>query len=402
MTAATGGKTNQGPLTTSDVPDEIADHVVDGSLADVTPSILASFGIAAAGLNASLELPAVRRVCLLLIDGLGWENLRSAAQEAQFLSTLVPTGRVLAAGFPATTATSLATIGTGRASGRHGMLGYQVAVPGSGQLLNCLRWQDSSGSTASIDPLAWQPEQTVFERAAAAGVAVTKVAPGAFEASGLTQAALRGGAYSAAETLGERIAAAHAAIRHGDRSFVYVYFGDLDATGHRQGWNSPAWREQLVLLDRFVERLAWGLLPDSLLWITADHGMIDVPLESRFDYDESSDLQNGVALLGGEARARHVYTRPGAAADVLSAWQETLEPRMHVSSRDEAVNAGWFGQIVTDRMLPRIGDVVAVARGQHAVVATRRERLESSLIGMHGALTQWEQLVPLLGVQGHP
>ena len=146
-----------------------------------------------------------------------------------------------------------------------------------------------------------------------------------------------------------------------------------------------------------MERLAAGLPPDAALWITADHGMVDVPADRRVDYDSSPDLRQGVALLGGEARARHVYARPGAAGDVLAAWRETLGDRVAVAAREEAVAAGWFGP-VADLMLPRIGDVVAVARGSHAVVATRTERLESSLIGMHGALTPAEQRVPLLCV----
>jgi hypothetical protein len=148
-------------------------------------------------------------------------------------------------------------------------------------------------------------------------------------------------------------------------------------------------------VDQFVERLAAGLPPDTVLWITADHGMVDVPPDTRIDYDTSPDLQQGVALLGGEARARHVYARPGAAEDVLSAWREKLGDRITVVPRDEAVAAGWFGP-VADRMVARIGDVVAVAHAEHVIVATKREPLESSLIGMHGALTPAEQHVPLL------
>jgi hypothetical protein len=367
---------------------------VDGSLAEVTPSILASLGVES-GPAGAFGLPPARRACLLLVDGLGWENLAASTAAAPFMSGLLPTARTLAAGFPSTTATSLTTIGTGRLPGVHGMLGYQVAIPGSGQLLNCLRWQDGNRSAVAVDPLSWQPHSTVFERADAAGIAVTKVAPGVFAESGLTRAALRGGAFAAAEAPGERIAAVHAALRSSQRAFVFVYFGDLDATGHRRGWNSDAWREELGFVDRFVERLAAGLPPDTALWITADHGMVDVPPDTRVDYDTSPDLQQGVALLGGEARARHVYAVPGAAADVLSAWRETLGDRITVVSRDEAVAAGWFGPVAS-RMVPRIGDVVAVSHAQHAVVATKREPLESSVVGMHGALTPAEQRVPLL------
>jgi hypothetical protein len=100
-------------------------------------------------------------------------------------------------------------------------------------------------------------------------------------------------------------------------------------------------------------------------------------------------------VLGGEARARHVYARPGAAADVLAAWRATLGDRAWTVSRAEAIEAGWFGP-VEPAMADRIGDVVAAARGPSAVVATEAEPRESRLIGMHGSLTAADQRVPLL------
>jgi len=129
--------------------------------------------------------------------------------------------------------------------------------------------------------------------------------------------------------------------------------------------------------------------------------MIDIPFdeESRIDFDEDWELSAGVAVLGGEARARHVYAVPGAAADVFTVWSEVLGEQMWVASRDEAIAAGWFGPLVDDRVRGRIGDVVAVAREDIAVVATRTEPGESSMVGLHGSMTPVEQLVPLLEVR---
>ena len=73
--------------------------------------------------------------------------------------------------------------------------------------------------------------------------------------------------------------------------------------------------------------------------------MIDIPFdeESRIDFDEDWELRAGVALLGGEGRARHVYAVPGAEADVLTVWREVLGEQFWVASREEAIPAGWFG-----------------------------------------------------------
>jgi hypothetical protein len=66
-----------------------------------------------------------------------------------------------------------------------------------------------------------------------------------------------------------------------------------------------------------------------------------------------------------------------------------------VLSRDEAIAEGWFGP-VAPHLANRIGDVVAAPAGPWAVIASKAEVLESSLVGMHGSLTPADQLVPLL------
>jgi len=164
------------------------------SLADLASSLLAALGLA--GEPNPLRLPAADRVCVLVVDGLGWELLRGHQAAAPFLSELAVSGRPLTAGFPAMTATSLTSLGTGTPPGRHGVLGYQVAVPGEGRLLNTLRWD------SRVDPVGWQPRPTIFERAAAAGIAGFHVAHPAVLRTGLSAAALRGALGVAAGTLG--------------------------------------------------------------------------------------------------------------------------------------------------------------------------------------------------------
>ncbi len=357
------------------------------TLADLSRSLLASAGVL--GEEDTFGLPAASRVCLLVVDGLGWELLERNAAAAPFLSGLAARGSYLTAGFPATTATSLGSLGTGRPPGQHGLLGYQVRVPGTGRLLNALRWDKT------VDPLSWQPGTTIFERAAAAGVPAYRVAAGAFRDSGLSVAAMRGATYVAADTPGALVARAVSALSAAPAAFAMVYTGDLDATGHVCGCESAAWRFQLGHVDRLAEQLASALPSGTALHITADHGMVDVPAERRVDVDARPALRSGVALLGGEPRARHVYAQPGAAADVHAAWQESLGDDFRVVRREQAVADGWFGP-VDPRVADRIGDVVVTPIGASAVVATAAEPRESALVGMHGSLTSADQFVPLL------
>jgi hypothetical protein len=359
----------------------------ESTLADLSTSVLASLGVP--GEANPLGLADVSRACLLVIDGLGWELLREHQAAAPFLSELARSGRPLTAGFPATTVTSLSSLGTGLPPGQHGMLGYQVAVPGTGRLLNALRWDKR------VDPMSWQPASTIFERAAAAGIAAFRVAKGAYRESGLSTAVMRGALYRPADTLGALASHAAAALAEEPRALAMVYEAGLDSTGHVCGCMSDAWRFQLGHIDRLAEHLAGALPQGTALYVTADHGMVDVAAADRIDADTTAGLRDGVDILGGEPRARHVYARAGAAADVLERWREILGPSAWVASRDEAIAEGWFGP-VDPGLADRIGDVVAASAGSGAVVATSAEPRESALLGMHGSLAASDQLVPLL------
>jgi hypothetical protein len=367
------------------------------ALADLTPSLLA--GLGAPGFHDVLGVGRMRSVCLFLVDGLGWNLLRAHASDAPYLAGLAARGRPLTAGFPATTAASIASVGTGLPPGEHGFVGYLMGLPGQERPLNTLhwRWQGTSGADLlhELPPERLQPAPTAFELAARAGIPVSVVAPPFHEGSGLTRAVLRGGGFRPALTPGDLVGeAAEAAREHG--GLVYVYTGDLDTAGHVRGPGSAAWRAQLRLVDSLAASLADELPGGCTLTVSADHGMVPSPPESRLDLEGEPAVLDAVRFLGGEARARHVYAEPGREREVLARWRERLGDSFWVLGRDDAVAAGWFGHRVLDAVRARIGDVVAAAHGELSLVVPSAEPLESRLLGQHGSMTADEQLVPLL------
>ena len=289
---------------------------------------------------------------------------------------------------PSTTATSLTTLGTGLPPGAHGVVGFTSRIPGTDRLLDALRWD------RSVDPRGWQVHDTVFGRAVASGVRASAVSRRAFAGSGLTDVSQRGAEFVAADTPGERISAA-VRCAAGPSSLTYVYDGELDATGHRRGSSSWAWRHQLAIIDTFAARLRAALPPTSGLVVTADHGMVDIETEARIDVDDELDLLDGVTVFGGEARFRHLYCEAGAVDDVALRWRNRCGPAAWVVTRDEAIDEGWFGSVDT-QVRPRLGDVMVASGRDQAVVSSSRFPHEASLIGLHGSLTPDEMLVPLL------
>ena len=149
-------------------------------------------------------------------------------------------------------------------------------------------------------------------------------------------------------------------------------------------------------MDRLAAAIAGGLPDRAALVVTADHGMIGIPEEHRLDIDTTPALQAGVRLVAGEPRARYLHTDSGAAGDVLAAWTDLLADRAWIATRDQAIEAGWFGGPVTDRIRDRIGDLVVAARTDIAMTRSAAEPRLARLLGHHGSLTPDEQLVPVL------
>lgn len=360
--------------------------------ADLARSIFASLGLETD--NPLGISPSRGPEVLLLIDGFGSFILD------EFIS-LVPTLGVefqagaaeLVSHFPSTTVSNLTSLGTGERPGIHGMIGYTMRIPfaseGTPQLLNGLKWDPR------IDPTTWQRQPTLFERGSAMGIEVSHVASKRYEGSGFTEAALRGARYLAAQSDDEILLALQEATKRSN-SFTYLYLNDVDEAGHSHGVGSEKWMGALQRVDRLVEKIIEILPCGSRLWITADHGMVNAG--EKVVLGEGNSLLEGVALLGGEPRARHLYLSrdlpPDALreemAQVMTRWQGFFGDRIELLSADEAYD----GEIDT-RIRERIGDIIAVPTDATVLIEPERKEPQSRMVGHHGAMTKVEREIPL-------
>lgn len=388
------------------------------TLADLLPWIGRALGVgegrsdpAVAGTLPELDAASV---VLLLVDGLGDRQLAAHAHLAPTLTSL--SGQELRAGFPTTTATSITSLMRGEPAGEHGIIGYSFVpddfVPGeaargrdAARTLNILRWTlDSADGPSAYDvypPHAVGPAGVgalaTLERS---GVRVFQVMPGDFRDTGFTTVA--------SGTAGKHLPAkAPAEIRTGittaltralPRSqwprFVYAYLSDLDAAGHIHGPGSDPWCEALRTVDALVADILTDLPADAGLVVTGDHGMLRAG--KSVDLDAEPAFGSGVARIAGEARVRHVYTLDGAADEAADTWRELLGDDALVAPREQVLAEHWYGPRVGDRIAPRIGDLVVVARDRTVLTRPGAEPGESRMVGHHGGWTDDELLVPLL------
>lgn len=354
-------------------------------LSELVPTLLARAALAAGG-----DLPAwlpdvladVDQVVLLVLDGLGYEQLVARADRAPALSSLQ--GGPITSVAPTTTATALTSLATGSTPAEHGILGYRLRA-GDDEVLNVLRW-----TVAGADARASLPPSAFCHRPAFSGSHPPVVSRTEFAGTGFTEAHLAG-VRLRGWRMPSSIRVEVASLLADGEPFVYAYYDGIDKIAHETGLGEH-FDAELVATDRIVGDLLADLPPRCALVVTADHGQVEV---RRAPIVLPAEVMDDVVLLSGEGRFRWLHTRPGATERVAERCRERFGDVAWVRTRDEVVAEGWLGGRPTPELAGRLGDVVLAARAPVAFFDPT-DTGELRLVARHGSLTSAEMLVPLL------
>ena len=273
-----------------------------------------------------LPAPAVEadQIVLLVLDGLGWEQLRERSSLTPTLSAM--TGDSISTVAPSTTATALTSIATGLPPGEHGVIGYRVAANDS--VLNVLRWNTPDGDARrSLPPRSMQSVD------AFGGQCPPVVTKAEFVDSGFTAAHLAGTRmvpYRMVSTLVTEVARL---VRSGE-AFVYSYYEGIDKVAHEYGLGEH-YDAEVAAVDRLVDDLLAVLPPRATLVVTSDHGQVHVG--ERVIRPDRQVLDH-VRLQSGEGRFRWLHARSGQSEALLEAAKASHGDVAWVRTREEIID----------------------------------------------------------------
>jgi hypothetical protein len=326
------------------------------------------------------------QVVLLVLDGLGWDQLRERKRLAPAMSAM--SGGPVTTVAPTTTATALTSITTGAPPADHGIVGYRIRVGGT-EVLNVLRWKTAAGDARqAIAPSSLQPIEPFF------GTKPPVVTRAEFADSGFTGAHLAGVrlyGWRMPSTLEYTVGAL---LADGER-FVYAYYDGVDKVAHELGLGR-AYDAEVAAADRLVAGIAERLPSGATLLVTADHGHVDVGDRVVRLHPEVMRL---AGLLSGEGRFRWIHARTGCRDRLAAAARRLYDGEAWVRTREEAEAEGWFGGALRPEVAARLGDVVLAAREPVAFLDPE-DTGEVRLRSRHGSLTGAEMWVPLLATSG--
>jgi predicted AlkP superfamily pyrophosphatase or phosphodiesterase len=321
------------------------------------------------------------RVVLLVLDGLGWDQLTDRSEAAPLMSSLA--GGPIASVVPSTTATALTSIATGLTPGQHGVIGYRIAV--DGEVLNVLRWTTPTGDARQTIPPGEFQKAASFASQHPPIVTRTEFTGGGFSGAHLDGTRLHG--YRCLSTLVTEVRR----LSHANEPFIYAYYDGIDKVSHEYGLGE-FYDAELTACDVLVGDILDVLPPDTALVITADHGQVHTG-DNLVELPAS--VLEHVSMQSGEGRFRWLHARPGRAGALFDATVAAFDDIAWVRTKEQVIAEGWFGPTVTSVASSRLGDVALVAKGVHAFVDPA-DTGPYRLIGRHGSLTSAEMRVPLL------
>jgi hypothetical protein len=75
--------------------------------------------------------------------------------------------------------------------------------------------------------------------------------------------------------------------------------------------------------------------------------------------------------------------------------QKFFGNKAEILTKSEAVARGYFGSVVTEDSLDRLGDVIAIPNGELVLIEPEKEKQQLAMVGHHGGITDSEVRIPL-------
>jgi predicted AlkP superfamily pyrophosphatase or phosphodiesterase len=356
-----------------------------GRLSDVFISALGSI----TGKSNRLGFKSATRVCVVLVDGLGAENLRNAGGHAPFLNAALKASKSINSVFPTTTASAITSFGVGARPSEHGVFGYSVFDRKTKLVRNLL-----TGWTDDFLPEDFQKLPSVQSLAASMDVRASTVGPGEYAKSGFTRLNMAQSEYIEAKTFDDRVVSARRLLDAKQKSLTYLYFPELDSIAHSLGVGSTGWLNKLEELDTAIKNLVSELPANAAVILTADHGVVDVPREKQILLDEF-DVQGLIAVTGDPRNSFLYFDEKTDVSKQKYALADKLDGRVVVCDSGELIAQGWFSPgIANAEYLP---DLFLISEPGYAIYHRGFAKPQSlRMIGQHGGISQTELSVPLL------
>jgi hypothetical protein len=345
-----------------------------------------------------VELKESKNIILLLVDGLGYHYVKrygAGSTIEKYLKTSMTSV------FPTTTSSAITTFATALAPMQHAVTGWFMHFKELGCVSAVLPFttratmQPLNSDIVSIsDVLPLNPVFTHLNRLSYV-VNHKRIIDSNYSVL-TTVGAERVEYYGLSDFFAQII---NLAKMNDAKKYIHAYWADFDALCHVHGVDSDIVHQHFKDLDEeFAELLSFLQGTDSVVIVTADHGLIDCDTQTIVHLDNHPELTEMLTLpLCGEPRVAYCYVKPNKTSAFEAYIQNHLASQCELHRSEDLIDANYFGLGEPNRKLTqRIGDYTLIMKSNHVIKDCLMGEKPFTQIGVHGGLDERELMVPLI------
>jgi hypothetical protein len=188
-----------------------------------------------------------------------------------------------------------------------------------------------------------------------------------------------------------------------EKTYTHLYIPDVDTYCHHNGVQHPKVTELVMQLDAQLARLASALAGRARIVVSADHGLIDVPVENHMTLFHDDPLLKLLRVPpSGDARTPVFHVRDDQHKQFITRFEQRFGHSMILLPTNEADEMKIFGpQKLSPVSRQRFGDFIGIAYRPatlHWVPprSATEAKPKSVYLAQHAGLSPDEMEVPLI------
>ncbi|MBE6449151.1 MAG: hypothetical protein E7013_00415 [Alphaproteobacteria bacterium] len=328
-----------------------------------------------------------KNVILMIFDGLGIDILNKNLPKDSLLQKHIV--EEITSVFPPTTTAATTSYYSGKTPIEHAWLGWMCYFNKLNKAIELFKNSDFyTGEKIDIDVMKELPYSTIYEQ-------ITEATKNKVKTHKLFPDFIQTDGYKNLEELHRTICQL---TKSNDRNFVLCYSPFPDKIIHRYGTQSDETQKSVLKTVRFIENI-YKQLDDTLIIVSADHGLIDI--EKEFFIEEYPDFMECLSRpLSLEDRTISIKLKDGKKEQVLSAFNRYFAKDFILLSKEEVLQKQLFGPAKPNpKALEFIGDYIIISKSHNSL----RQKTASNepLKAAHAGILKAEMLVPLILLNTH-
>ena len=360
----------------------------------------------------------VNKVVLLVLDGFGHNQFLRYYKDYKFLGKLAEKSEVtpLTSIFPSQTTNALTTLNTGLTPQEHGLFEYYLYLKEIDMIVNTLRFEPMGSKLRNelvekgVNPNILFKQKTIQNTLTEAGVKTFTHIYAPYAYSHGSKLVFDGSTFVPSLKSSDLVVNLRKSLeKESGPAYFFVHVSNLDTISHEYGPDSYEYGAELsaisyLLNKELVEKIDQKTAKETLIWVTSDHGGVNIVPENTTYLNGFSELLENLQCGTGGKRilptgsSRDVFLH--VKEEKLTETQELLTQRIGAKAKivetKEEIKNGLFGLgKAGNEFLDRAGNLLILPYRNETVWFDHYKDINYNPIGQHGGLNEDEMLVPL-------